>query len=77
MVRLHRSFLVRWWILDEGGERIELVHVQSGAKAVTGSLAEALAWMRLSAAGDAAIPDESTPGPEEHPAADEPPCGRG
>jgi hypothetical protein len=66
MVRLHGSFLVRWWVRDDGGERIELIHIQSGAKAVTESLAEALTWMRLSAGSDTAAPDKPPPATEEH-----------
>lgn len=60
MARLHGSFLVRWWVLDHGGTRIELEHIQSGAKAVTSSLAEALAWIRLSGGDDADLDDRSS-----------------
>ena len=45
MARLHGSFLLRWWVLDRGGSRIELEHIQSGARIVTRSLVEALAWI--------------------------------
>lgn len=45
MVRFHCSFLVRLWQLDRGGARIEIEHIQSGAKTVVSSLADAVAWM--------------------------------
>lgn len=59
MVRLLRSFLVRWWMLDDGSSRIELTHIQSDARVVTRSVAEALAWINLIAEGDAGHADES------------------
>ena len=52
MVRHHFSFLVRWWLLDHGGSRIELEHIQSGARTIAGSPAEALAWMQATAASE-------------------------
>jgi hypothetical protein len=45
MARLDRSFLVRWWVIDDGSLRIELEHIQSGARAVASSPEDALAWM--------------------------------
>ncbi|HET7035885.1 MAG TPA: hypothetical protein VFI42_09420 [Thermomicrobiaceae bacterium] len=55
MVRLQHSFLLRWWVLDGGGTRIELLHIQSGARVVVSSPTEALDWMGRGAdpAGDA------------------------
>jgi hypothetical protein len=46
MARLDRSFLLRWWVFDDGGSRIELKHIQSGSRTVVASPSEALAWMR-------------------------------
>lgn len=69
MVRLLRSFLIRWWVLDDGSARIELTHIQSNARVITGSIAEALTWINLIAGGDAGISDRIgfDPTPEEPP----------
>lgn len=45
MTRRHTSFLVRCWDLGGDGERIEIEHVQTGAKVVTRSLDAALEWI--------------------------------
>lgn len=58
MVRLLRSFLVRWWVLEDGSTRIELTHIQSDARVVAKSVSEALAWINLIAEGDAGHTDE-------------------
>jgi hypothetical protein len=59
MVRLLRSFLVRWWVLDDGSARIELTHIQSDARVVATSVSEAIAWINLIAEADAGHIDES------------------
>lgn len=59
MVRLLRSFLVRWWVLDDGSSRIELTHIQSNARVVATSVSEAIAWINLIAEADAGHADES------------------
>ena len=46
MARRHISFLLRCWDLGEASERIEIVHIQSGARTVVGSLEAAIVWLR-------------------------------
>ena len=58
MIRLDRSFLVRWWVVNDGSLRIELEHIQSGERTVVASPAEALAWMSRKTTGDSDSADE-------------------
>ena len=44
MPRKLNSFMIRWWHGDDA-ERLELEHVQSGRKALTSSLDDAVAWL--------------------------------
>ena len=44
-MRRYETFLIRHWWLDEGGERVEVTHVPTGAHILLLSLAQALAWM--------------------------------
>jgi hypothetical protein len=41
----YATFVLRHWRRDDGTERVEIEHVQSGARARLASLAEALAWI--------------------------------
>ncbi|MCC6626151.1 MAG: hypothetical protein IT340_01990 [Chloroflexi bacterium] len=41
----YRTYVLRHWRRDDGVERIEIEHVQSGTRARLASLAEALAWI--------------------------------
>jgi hypothetical protein len=40
-----RSFLVRCWDLADGGQRVEIEHIQSGKRTVATSVASAVAWI--------------------------------
>jgi hypothetical protein len=57
MTRRYCSFLIRVYTQERGSTRIEIVHIQSGAKTRVTSEAEALAWMRAQPAAPA--PDGS------------------
>ncbi len=46
MAGRYDAFLVRQWSLDGGTERVEVTHVQSGARILVASLAEATTWIR-------------------------------
>jgi hypothetical protein len=46
MARRHISFLLRCWNLGGDSERVEIVHIQSGARTVVGSLEAAIVWLR-------------------------------
>ena len=50
----YTSFLVRCWDLADGGQRIEIEHIQSGEQALLGSLPAALDWIGAHS-GDGAI----------------------
>ena len=50
MVRRYCAFLVRCWRLDDGERRIEIAHIQSGARTRATSVAAALAWIGARAA---------------------------
>ena len=63
MARRYTSFVVRCWRLEAAARRIEIEHVQSGARTRVASVADALAWMEARAgrpAGGAA------PSAQEH-----------
>ncbi len=47
MARRHVSFLLRCWDLGEASERVEIVHIQSDARTVVGSLEAAIVWLRV------------------------------
>lgn len=47
MARTYNAFLVRHWSLDEErGNRIEVVHVQSGDRSLVASMSQAATWMQ-------------------------------
>jgi hypothetical protein len=46
MATLLGSFLIRRWSLADGEERVEIEHVQSGARVVAPTIDEALSWIR-------------------------------
>lgn len=59
-MRRHSSFLLRCWELGKGGEeRIEIEHIQSGAKVLAKSVEAAVEWI-CARDGDAAGRQEST-----------------
>ena len=62
VVRHHRSYLVRWWKTDRDGQRIELLHIQSGAKTVVATLADAMEWMNRGADVEPAPPIDQSAG---------------
>ncbi len=51
MPRKLNSFMIRWWH-GEDAERLELEHVQSGRKALTSSLEDAVAWLEEQQSAD-------------------------
>lgn len=60
-MRRHSSFLLRCWEIGrDGEERIEIEHIQSGAKVLTRSVEAAVSW--ICAHGDeASTKQEPTP----------------
>lgn len=66
MARNYNAFLIRHWLLDpERGDRIEVVHVQSGDRSLVTSLSQAANWMQNWATSDDVDPVVSTNGPTE------------
>ena len=55
MATRYSSFLIRFYLLERG-ERIEVEHVQTGAKTHMASLEAATAWMRAQIAPVAHVP---------------------
>ena len=45
MARRYSSFLIRYWRLSGGKQRIEIEHIQSGDRLRAPSLATAIAWI--------------------------------
>ena len=43
--RRYDAFLIRRWSLDDGVQRVEVTHVQSGARTIVTSLAQATDWI--------------------------------
>jgi hypothetical protein len=41
----YAAFLVRWWRLTDGSDRVVIERVATGERATLGSLPAALAWM--------------------------------
>jgi hypothetical protein len=50
-MRRHQSFLLRVWRLARGRSRVEVEHIQSGERALVGSVADALAWIQARSQG--------------------------
>ena len=44
-MRQYGSFVVRWWEIAPGQQRLRIRHVQSDAEVTVAALAEAQAWM--------------------------------
>lgn len=73
MPRRFNSFLIRWWHGD-GGERLELEHIQSGRKRLVNSVSDAACWISAEAdreageevQGEPNISDGSSTDPIEH-----------
>ena len=66
MARHYDAFLVRHWSLDsDRGERIAVLHVQSGDQSLATSLSQAVTWMQAQIAStdtpERAPPDGDTP----------------
>jgi hypothetical protein len=59
-----QTFVVRWWLLRNGEQRIEIEHIQSRETRLTRSASEALDWM--SAHSTAAPPPQPEAGAERH-----------
>lgn len=59
----YATFVLRHWRRDDGVERIEVEHVQSGTRARLASLAEALAW--IDAGGPAPVTTTAPPAARE------------
>jgi hypothetical protein len=70
MNRRYDAFLIRHWSLGEdGGQRVEIVHIQTGARTLVTSLAKAVDWLQARAAtpgGDAGVagPTPEVAGPD-------------
>ncbi|HKV83351.1 MAG TPA: hypothetical protein VJN88_02265 [Ktedonobacterales bacterium] len=45
MAKRYGSFLLRRWRLPDGGERVEVQHIQTGERVVFASLKAALDWI--------------------------------
>ena len=66
MARLYCSFLLRYWRVGSGEQRIEIEHIQSGARTHVRSLAAAIDWIK--AHGDKVIePPAQSDGPDDGP----------
>jgi hypothetical protein len=50
VAKRYASFMIRWWRLDSGSQRVEIEHIQSSERALLDSLRSALEW--ISAYGD-------------------------
>ena len=61
MVRLQGAFLVRCWLLQPGGHRIEIEHVRSGDRTRVHSVAAALEWITRQVEDSGPGPDGDTP----------------
>jgi hypothetical protein len=61
MSRRYDAFLVKHWALsDDSGQRVEIVHLQSGSRTLVTSLPKAVDWMQAQAASvPAAVPPSS------------------
>ena len=68
MARLCGSFLVRWWDLSRGEQRVEIEHIQTGEKTFVPSLAAATGW--IGERGDGRAPRSPPAGSERAVAAD-------
>jgi hypothetical protein len=50
MSRRYDAFLVKHWALsDDSGQRVEVVHLQSGSRTLVTSLPKAVDWMQAQA----------------------------
>jgi hypothetical protein len=79
MAPTYNSFLVRYWTLEGGAARLEVEHIQSGARTRVAAPDQALAWLRARAgdatagagattgAGNSSGPDRRPPGNGERP----------
>ncbi len=45
MTRQYGAFLLRGWRLDDGDQRFEIAHIQSGESARATTLEEVIAWV--------------------------------
>lgn len=55
----YRSYLVRWWALQDGDQRIEIEEIQSGERAVVATIAAAIRWVDgRGASADAVAPGQ-------------------
>ena len=56
MARLYCSFLLRYWRIGSGDERIEIEHIQSGERTHVTSLAAAIDWIEARGSSPPATP---------------------
>ena len=61
MAKWYGSFLVRCWHLADDEQRLEIEHIQSGARVRVATIAAAVAWMSARD-GDEARPPEPAGG---------------
>jgi hypothetical protein len=69
MVKGYESFLFRWWRLEDGHQRIEIVHIQSGDRTVLEAVSDALSWLewRSTANGGERVPPRFPTSPPASP----------
>lgn len=67
MVRQYCSFLVRYWELANGEQRVRVEHVQTGKSLQVGSLEAALTWLTayIARLADDSV-GETAPTPSPH-----------
>ncbi|MGN6813598.1 MAG: hypothetical protein ACTHMP_22235 [Thermomicrobiales bacterium] len=61
MAKRYASFVLRWWRLGDGGERIEVEQITTGDHIVAPTIAQAVAWM-TARIGAARATGETAPG---------------
>jgi hypothetical protein len=57
MAKWYGSFLVRCWHLADDAQRLEIEHIQSGARVRVATVAAAVAWMSARESDEARPPD--------------------
>ena len=55
-MRRYGSFVVRWWQLPNGQQRLAIRHVQSDEEVTVAAMPDALAWMGAQVGGEDRAP---------------------
>lgn len=66
MPRTYSSFLIRTWGFEDGRQRVEIAHIQSGDCVRTASMDEAIAWLEAHREG-LRDPDLPAKAPDDNP----------